>query len=314
MSYLPAPDHMPCKVLLSRGEFIDEARSNRAVPYKIYYPVEHNLKRLPVIVWSHGFGGNRDGASFLSRYVAAHGYVIMNVTHTGTDSSLWEGQKAHPWDILRTIKVPRAASINRFLDIPFALNSLEHWARENPETGALIDWDNLGMSGHSFGAMTTQIMAGMLFPGEEGKLISLKEPRFKAGILYSPVPIRHITDAPHEDVYGPIDLPLFHMTGTRDDSPIENFDYKHRLLVHEYSGAAEKHLLVLKDGDHMVYNGTRGKLEKNPNRARHEEIIKLASLAYWDARLKGDQAAENWLAGGGLGAYISGEGEYKKAG
>ena len=71
----------PAKVILKRGEFIDSSRLDRKgeprlIPYKIYHPVEHGFEKLPVIIWSHGFGGNRDGAAFLSRFIAAHGSMI----------------------------------------------------------------------------------------------------------------------------------------------------------------------------------------------------------------------------------------------
>lgn len=288
-------DTEPHKVLLKRGEFVDEGRAGRVVPYKIYYPVDHGLEKMPVIVWSHGFGGNRDGAAFLSRYVASHGYTIVHITHHGTDSSLWEGKPGHPWDILKKTKVSRETTFDRMRDVPFVLDRLPGWAAENVEAGAFMDFNSIGMSGHSFGALTAQAMAGMPLPDVGGRLQNFHEKRFKAGILYSPVPIAHLTDAAHKDLYGPIAMPLFHMTGTQDDSPIEGFDYKHRLLVHEHSGHPEKYLMVLEGGDHMVYNGTRGKLEKNPNRDKHEDIIKVSSLAFWDAYLKNDAAAKEWL-------------------
>ena len=50
-------------------------------------------------------------------------------------------------------------------------------------------------------------------------------------------------------------------------------------------------MIVLEDGDHMVFNGSRGKLAANPKRDVHERIIKVLSLAFWDAYLKDDQAA-----------------------
>jgi len=299
-----SPEIEPHKVLLKRGEFVDESRAGRIVPYKIYHPVDHGMDKVPIVIWSHGFGGNRDGASFISRFVASHGYVLVHITHHGTDSSLWEGKPGHPWDILKKVKVPRETSLNRMFDVGFALDELVKWAKENPKIGASMDFENIGMSGHSFGALTTQVMAGQLLPNTEEKLTSYREARIKAGILYSPVPIAHLSDAPDEEIYGPIDIPLFHMTGTEDDSPIEGFDYKHRLIVHEYSTHPDKHLMVLEGGDHMVYNGTRGKLGKNPNREKHEEIIKLASLAFWDAYLKGDKKAKEWLNKGGMETYI----------
>lgn len=308
------PPHALHKVLLKRGEFIDAARDNRAVPYKIYYTAQ-TAEKTPVIIWSHGYGGNRDGAGFISRFIASHGYAIMHLTHPGSDSSLWEGEKAHPWDVLRKKSITREMTLARFKDIPFVLDRLESWAQENPEAGQYMDLTRLGMSGHSFGAMTTQAMAGQLFQDEDGKLKNFAEPRFRAGILYSPVPIRDLThEKPEPHIYGPISLPLFHMTGTEDDSPLEGFNYLRRLAVYDYSGAEEKFLLVLKDGDHMVFNGTRGKLDANPLRARHEEIINAASLAFWDAHLKDAENAKKWLTDGGFSAYLGDAGEFRSTG
>ena len=284
------------KVLLKRGEFIDEAREGRTVPFKIYHPADYEGDKMPVILWSHGFGGNRDGAAFISRYLSSHGYTLVHMTHHGTDSSLWEGKPGHPWDILKKTSVTRETTLHRMRDVPFVIDQLPGWVSENPEVGQHMDLSRFGMSGHSFGAMTSQVMAGQMFPDENGKLISLREPRITAGILYSPVPIRHLVgEEPEPHIYGPIDIPLLHMTGTEDDSPIEGFGYERRLVVHEYSEHPEKYLQVLEGGDHMIYNGTRGKLGANDLREEHEAQIKTAALAFWDAQLKGDKAARDYL-------------------
>ncbi len=311
------PSAEPFKVLIKKGEFIDEERHGRLVPYKIYYPAAHNLKKIPIVLWSHGFGGNQDGASFLSRFLAANGFILVHMTHIGTDSRLWEGKPGHPWDILRKTVIKRQTTISRFEDVPLTLDRLHNWAKQHPEAGAYMDFDNIGMSGHSFGALTTQVMAGMLFPGEDHKSKSFKEPRFKAGILYSPVPVDHLgpDDAggaeASAEVYAGIDIPLMHMTGTEDSSPISGISYDHRFAVYEGSTKADKYLLVKEGGDHMVYNGTRGKLGENPLRERHEDIIKITALAFWEAYLKGNEAAKEWLAGAGAQAYIDGYGELR---
>ncbi len=285
----------PHRVLLKRGEFIDDSRDGRVVPFKIYHPVDHGQGKLPVIIWSHGFGGNRDGASFISRFLAGQGYIIVHITHHGTDSSLWEGKPGHPWDILRQVKISRETTLDRMYDVPFALDQLEVWANENPEVGNDMDFSRMGMSGHSFGAMTTQVMAGMKFPDKDGGLLDISDDRFSCGILYSPVPIRHITDADPKAVYSSIDIPLFHMTGTDDSSPLEDFGYERRLIIKEHAGNPDQYVQILEDGDHMVYNGTRGKLADNPKRDAHEKLILDGAYAFWQAYLKDDAQAKAWL-------------------
>lgn len=297
----------PVNVLIRKGDFHDASRT-RVIPYKLYYP-ENPQTKLPLIIWSHGFGGNRDGAAFLSRFLAGQGYILLHITHIGTDSSLWEGKPGHPWDILRQVKVSRKSSLERFQDVPFVLDQLPAFIKEQADIGPFIDLDNIGMSGHSFGAMTTQVMAGMRFPDLNDNLIQMKEDRFKAGILYSPVPIKHLSDAPDADLYSAITLPLQHQTGTDDASPLENFGYEQRLAVFKNS-TGPRHLLVKHDGDHMVYNGTRGKLEANPLRPRHEEIIGRCALAYWDMMLKNDSAAKAFLNGSGVQQFLGDDAEY----
>ncbi len=306
------------KVLIKRGEFIDPSRmyegAERVVPYKIYYPSDESLTSpVPVVIWSHGFGGNRDGAGFISRYLAGNGYVVVHPSHIGTDSTLWEGKPGHPWDILREAKITRETTLHRFQDIPFLLDQLPLWAEENPEVGRLMNFDRIGMSGHSFGALTTQVMAGQMFPGLDDRLTQMKEERFKAGILFSPVPIGHLIqgDQDQAQAYGAIDLPLFHMTGTEDASPLKEFDYSYRFSIFDHSNSPSKYLKVLNGGDHMVYNGTRGKLQENPMRERHEELIKLATIGFWDTYLKDDGAAREWIRDGGLENDMGADGTLK---
>jgi dienelactone hydrolase len=311
MSYVvPTDDKGPYKVLISRGEFVDESRDvkngGRVVPYKLYYPETDG--KLPLIIWSHGLGGSRDGAAFLSRYISSHGYMVLHITHKGTDSSLWEGKPGHPWDAIRAAHISRKTTLERFKDVPFVLDQLS-----DQEWADAIDFDRLGMCGHSFGAITTQIMAGQKL-GKGKRLYSLKEDRFKAGILYSPS-FTYNKSEPHDGLFGDIDIPLLHMTGTEDDSPVQYFDYTHRLSIYDHAAAnhdgVDQHLLVIRDADHMVFAGSRGKLGENEKRHIHEQIIKVTSLAYWDAYLKDDRDAYEWLSGAGYAEWLGDEGEYK---
>ncbi len=296
-------------VTIERGVWTDPNRGTllgegRPVPYKIYIPQGIEGK-MPTIIWSHGLGGSRDGAGFISRYVASYGFVIVHIQHKGSDSGLWEGKPGHPWDVIRNTHIPRKATLQRLLDVPFAINELQKM--NLPQA----DLSSLGMSGHSFGAMTTQTMAGQR-RGLGRRLYDLFEQRFKAAIAYSPVPVMYKAGHEMADFYGGIRIPMLYMTGTEDSSPVNaEITYKTRMDVFEHSKGPEQHLLILEGGDHMVYNGSRGQLADNPKREIHEKIIKLSSLAFWDAYLKGDEAAKEWLNGGAFENWLGAEAEYR---
>ena len=305
--YPPDPDAKPLKVSVHKHDFVDESRGGRKVPVKFIYPVKHDLKNLPLIVWSHGLGGSRDGAGFIGRYLASHGYVVVNVQHKGTDSSLWEGKPGHPWDNIRASKISRKDTIQRFRDIPFLLDALDGWIRDYPELGKMVDLSRIGMSGHSFGAVTTQVMAGQKL-GRGNRMYSLKEDRFKAAIAFSPtVTYNHREDS--SKIYGPIDLPMLYMTGTKDESPVSNEGFEYRLDIFHHAGGPDQYLMVLEDGDHMVFAGSRGKLGESAKRGTHEDIIRAMALAFWDAYLKDDQKAKDWLTTRAQ-AYLSAEADF----
>src|ERR1700685_27170 len=60
-----------------------DADRNRDVPVKIYYPTTAPAAagKLPIIIFSHGLGGSREGYSYLGKYWASHGYISVHLTH-----------------------------------------------------------------------------------------------------------------------------------------------------------------------------------------------------------------------------------------
>ncbi len=299
------------RVSIVKGECVDASRDNRVVPYKIYGINNPKLGKRPLIIWSHGLGGGRDGAGFISRFLVEYGYFVMHVQHVGTDTSLWEGKPGHPWDVIRASTITRETTLNRYQDIPFLLDQIPALEKGHELIHDQIDYDRLGISGHSFGALTSQVMAGQLFPNEDEKMTSYREDRFKAGVLYSFSVMTHLVEIDPVEIFTPMDIPLFFMTGTEDDSPISGKDYKYRMPAFEHAGAKEKHLLIIEDGDHMVFTGSRGKLAFNPKREVQEDLIKWSSLAFWEVYLKGNEAARTWLDGEGFKSYMLDHGQYK---
>ncbi|MCB9964122.1 MAG: hypothetical protein H6857_04205 [Rhodospirillales bacterium] len=304
MTHAPAHPH---RITIHKDDFFDTQR-NRRVPVKLYIP-DSPAEKLPCVFWSHGLGGGRDGASFLARYIAEHGFIVLHMTHLGTDTSLWEGKPGHPWDVIRSQRITRHVTMNRFKDPSFVLDELERRANAGEAPYTRIDFDQIGISGHSFGATTTQIMAGQKL-GRGARLYSMRESRFTCGIAYSLGPTYNQTEDP-EDIYGPISIPMLYMTGTEDSSPISGAPYTARLPIFEAAKGPDQHLLILKDGDHMVFAGSRGGLAENPKRTLHEQIIQRVSLAFWQAYLSQDSEAKDWLHSHSITDFLKDEAEWK---
>lgn len=304
----------PLNVTLERGVWVDPARGHRPVAYKIYRPMMDDItQKLPVILWSHGLGGSRDGAGFLARYIASYKYIVVHIQHLGTDSSLWEGKAGHPWNVIRATKIPRRATLQRFQDVPFAIDQL--FAMNDPQ----MDLSRLGMCGHSFGSLSTQTACGQS-RGRGHRLYRVADDRIKCGIAYSPVTVQKKHGHPPQDFYATIDRPMMYMTGTDDSSPVvPNYKYTKRLEVFENAGVnggknnAPQFLLIKDGGDHMVYNGSRGGLANNDKRELHEKIICVTSLLFWEVYLHGDDTALEFLTTGGFARWLNGHGEWRFA-
>ena len=109
-----APTYAPDRKMLAsdfvRADWHDAAR-NRDVPAKIYFPSDA-AGPFPVIIFSHGLGGTREGYEYLARQWAANGYVSMHLQHIGSDDSAWRG-KEQPMQTMR-----QAANLQNSTDRP----------------------------------------------------------------------------------------------------------------------------------------------------------------------------------------------------
>lgn len=282
------PDVEPVRVLIRRGEIVDTNR-DRAIKYKVYYPDIKTDEPLPTIIWSHGLGGTQDGAGFIGRFLASHGYIHINIGHEGTNDSLWRGKPGHPWDNIRNAKIPWETVRDRYLDVPFIVDEMKNF--DLPVT---IDYDRLGMSGHSFGALTTQIIGGQLTGNPVPEDFS--DPRFQCGLAYSPVPNIRIP-LPPQQVYSAITLPMMHLSGSEDHSPLDGDIQSGRDEIFDYAApnGALQLSVILDKADHMVFNGSRGQLPDYEGMDTNKDQIKILALMWFDAMLKKDNHAKQWM-------------------
>jgi len=68
----------------------DTARG-RSLPLKVRVP--DGADKVPLVIFSHGLGGSREGGKAWGEHWAQHGYLVIHVQHPGSDDSLWKG---HP--------------------------------------------------------------------------------------------------------------------------------------------------------------------------------------------------------------------------
>jgi len=281
-----------------------DAKRDRDVPVKVYLP-RGKGGPWPVIVFSHGLGGSRDGYEYLGRHWAGHGYVSVHLQHLGSDTAVWKG-KADPMGAMRKAVTNLDAAIQRPADVTFAIDRLTELgaAKDGPLAGRL-DLERIGMAGHSFGAWTTLAVAGQVFVG--------RSPRFRDGRVKAAIPMSAPPAKPWQrpKAYRAIRIPLFHMTGTRDTSPITDATAEERRIPFDRIDGAEQYLLTFTGGDHMVFSGRPRVMGGGENDQRFQNLILQATTAFWDAYLWGDAAAKAWLAGGGFQAVLGEAGTFE---
>ncbi|MCU0781941.1 MAG: hypothetical protein MUF04_12685 [Akkermansiaceae bacterium] len=289
---------------------VKDATRQRDIPLRIYLPAANNAA--PVVLFSHGLGGNREGSAYLGRHWAARGYVSVFLQHPGSDDGVWKSRPA----LERAGSMRDAASARNFMlrvkDVPAVLDQLARWqdAKDHPLAGRL-DLKRVGMSGHSFGAVTTQAVSGQTAP-VGGQLFT--DRRIKAAIAFSPSEPAKGTPA---QAFGKVSLPWLLMTGTKDvarlgGGTIGAASVEQRLSVYPALPPGSKYEVVFDGAEHSAFTdralpGESG--QRNPN---HHRAILALSTAFWDAYLKNDAAARAWLDGAGPRGVLEAKDRWQK--
>jgi len=280
------------------------ASDKRAVPLLVYLP--DSTKPAPVVLFSHGLGGSRQGNAYMGEHWAARGYVTVFPQHVGSDTSVWKDKS--PAEAMRAMRT--AANAQNFTlrveDIHRTLDALERWNDDpaSPLHGRL-DLAHIGMSGHSFGAVTTQAVSGQAFPLGS----AVRDRRISAAIMYSPSPARGAGGA---NAFAGVDIPWLLMTGTEDSSPIGNMTAASRLEVFQALPPGRKYELVLDHAEHSAFTDRALPGEREARNPNHHRAILAISTAFWDGYLKNDAAARAWLDGAGPRSVLEAADRWEK--
>lgn len=276
----------------------DEARA-RTIPVKIYQP--DGAGPFPVVIFSHGLGGNREGATYLGERLASWGFLAIHIQHPGSDSEVWAGmrtRRAIMGALREAVRDPQTA-VQRFQDMPFVLDEIERRAA----SGELpADPEHIGVYGHSFGAHSVLAVAGRIYRTPQGDITAVDD-RIDAGMALSPPEPGANTDpADIPYIYSAIDIPLLHMTGTEDGNPVmQRSDPAERLIPFQNIAGAPQYLVVFDGGDHGVFSGRESRFRPTPEWYPDvQQDVMEAATAFFLAYLTGDDEARAFMDGAGF--------------
>lgn len=265
-----------------------------AIPLRIILPKA--AAPAPVILFSHGLGGTNKGYSYLGQAWAARGYAVVFLQHPGSDDEVWRGSK-DPMSSLRKAANP-SNFMQRLRDVRLAIDQLATWTSQiGHPLFSKLDLSRLGMSGHSFGALTTQAVGGQTLPWVGTRFT---DPRIKAAVCLSPSAPRRRNLAKD---FSTVKIPWLLITGTNDISSIGSQNLSTRLAVFESLPPEGKYELVLNGADHMAFGDFPvPRSSANPN---HHKAISAISSAFWDAFLLDNKDARTWLDGEGAETILT---------
>ena len=287
------------------ADLSDPAREGRRVPIKVFVP--QWTGPFPVVVLSHGAGGNWDANYAQARHLASHGYVVLAVEHVASNSErLRQGMRFA--GNLKVMTREASEMLGRPRDVAFALDQAQKWNQSHAELKGVFDLTRVAALGHSFGAYTVLAVCGArpaldwLEPRvEPGKGLGpdLSDARVKACVALSP-------QGPGEpffleDSFATINRPVLGISGSRDEQQGTTPANRRRFFELEPVGA--KVFVWLITADHQAFSDATGSRRTNPpsrTRADVQPIVRAATLLFLQAHLRGDADADARLSERGL--------------
>lgn len=279
-----APTSGPYNVLTVENNVLHDPARNKNIPVKIYYPAA--VGQFPVIIFSHGALASRDAYPALGQYWASYGYVSIHPSHADSVADF------HFLGTLRQALSDPQAWENRPEDVSFIIDSLAHVEKFAPQLVGKLDLRHIGVGGHSFGAYTAGLIGGttILVPGKTAPQ-SFADKRVSAIVLLSPQGegIMGLTEHSWDDVR----VPMLLMYGSRDFGPFgEPATWRSEAFA-KVPPAGNKYEVELEGGTHM---GFAGLFRDGGHRVEVFHCAQLETLAFWDAYLKHDPKARQYLA------------------
>jgi serine/threonine protein kinase/predicted dienelactone hydrolase len=247
----------------------DGSRS-RDIPVKVYYP-EHPAGSLPLIIFSPGYGGNREEYEYLGRGWTSAGYIVILPSHSASDNVALVRTGARGGEDAGAFE----NQTQRTADIHFLISSLKEIEHKIPAIKGKADRKRIGVGGHSMGGGTALLIAGATAASSGGPTKVFRDDHVRAVVAMSPPgPDRGaFTDRSWDQVR----IPVMTMVGTRDRGAV-NEPPEWRTEAFKRMPAGDKYQVTVNGANHLAF--VTGQ--------RFHMCILHETTAFWDAYLKGN--------------------------
>lgn len=230
----------PGKYTMVQFEFpalTDSTRDDRKTPMKLHLPVAEGP--FPVVIVSHGAGGNWDANFAQAQHLASHGYAALCLEHDGSNTKRMLAGGLRIGKTVADMTRDADEVLNRPKDVSFAIDQVIQWNRTHEQLRGKFNIKSIGVMGHSFGAYTTLAVCGARpaldwIQPKVGKGSGLGpdmfDRRVQCGVALSP-------QGPGDpfflaESYQSIRVPLLGISGSRDKQ--QNFEPSHRKRSFQY--------------------------------------------------------------------------------
>lgn len=286
----------------------------RNVSIKVHIPAAGGP--YPIVVVSHGAGGNWDSHYAQAQHLASHGYAVLCLEHPGSNTDRLTSSIRLMDNLNRMIRDADEV-LGRPKDVSFAIDQSMEWNRSHDRLRGRLDSQHVGLLGHSFGACTTMVVCGVrpalnwLEPpvgSGRGLGPDFRDTRVSCGVALSP-------QGPAEpfftkESFASLSAPLLGISGDEDRQhgglpPINRYMafslWPRKQGQHKFVWLANAHHLDFTDPKGAEKRGFR-----SANREDVQAVVRVASLSFFNTYLKADRLAAENLTTRGLQAYLRG--------
>jgi predicted dienelactone hydrolase len=287
----PKPDRPR---LFKRFRKQEPEAGGRKIHVKVHLP--QTSEPLPLILISHGAGGNWDTHYAQAQDLATQGYAVFCVEHPGSNTERMKSSIRRFQNLKRMI-YDSTEVLGRPKDVSFLIDRASDWNRNHPKLRGRLDLTRIGVLGHSFGAYTVLALAGTrpalewieprVEPGT-GLGPDLRDERIRCGVALSP-------QAPGDpfflkESYASLKTPVLGISGTKDqqhngEPPIARLEaFK---LWPELQG---RHAMVwITPAAHLDFTDSTGgdqQGRKSDLRADVQKVVRAAMTQFFSQCLK----------------------------